>query len=1217
MNGSRQGRRQSRREKLRSFWGRLTDTTSNVSMDGVVGEGGARFFANKNPVKAKWENFRRSAPKKVDVDVYGNPIALNYGTFRHQCDIIWSTGIRPYVPDSVNVNQDEFVERYLVSFAVKVCEGEQGALLRVWFNKTLVYDYTQTNADEYAAHPNYVNKLVFYPGSETQTADPVMEAADGAGNVPAYRGTCYLVFKDIPLSRFGDEIPQVEAEVQSLASPDFTTYDTAIPTPDTADVANFAASRSSRALYQLSQGVLSIVRRRASIVSRSVDVQAVLDLLAGGNVAGNFCIDETAPGAIDPVYILCFDSLGKSFIVRYDGAFTDNFAARTDNTSFESCFVHRDKLYVADGTNSKIHCFDKITLALQWTRSGPSGAFSAGNFTVDKTGRVALVWEDTSDPDTLYLTRCTGGGTVKSYALALVDGAARGIIYDNELDIYLTGGVAGGRVCRVSNGSTPAILSSVAGKTGARCGPLFTAQFRATKGSYWCDGTNIYRLRHATLATRETIALSSYADTGTGTEAYGYSATERAFWICRDTAPALSKLPLNRFIAAGVGLDDVIEDLCVKAGLSASDVDVTALAGLTVQGFGVLDRVPAKEALEILLAAYQVGVREHFGSGYSAIKLEFVPRTDGATFSAIEEEHLGLGEGEPQEEIIQEQWTNEEEMPHRVSVRYADVRRDYDSHVQKSESPPDVTAATREFNLDFPSLVLTDDQAKQLADVVLDSAWIEGTVKVFTVPLQYLRLEPEDVEAVLYNGVTHVVRIESVELGANYLLEVSAVLCSVEGYTSPATGTPAPGASNPVVSPVGALLVLVDSPAVRDVDGVALDAGLYAFAGPSSSDSTYQGARLMRSTDGGVTFATLATTGSAAGAGIGVTTEALADGDVFTFQSADTVTFQKLSGTFSTATEAALYLDKLTNLVAIGSEAGGWELVQYKTATDLGGGVWQLTGMIRGRFGTESYTATHAAGEMVCLFDFSTPTTARVILPLSDRNQDRLYKAVSIGASPEATAARSFTNTCRSLMPYSVIRVTGQRNTPAANDWTINWTRRTRIGAELIDEFDAAVNEEQEKYEIDIRDSPTGAVQRTLTVGPGLPALSGVNLSATAGTQTVTRASGSWLTDGFLVGQEIDTLGFSSAANNRRRRISALTATDMTLTGSAALVTEASGSGKSVTAVTPAVVYTAAQQVTDGGSKPSFYANIYQISGRLRSNDGTGRGFGVQTFITE
>jgi hypothetical protein len=53
----------------------------------------------------------------------------------------------------------------------------------------------------------------FYQGTETQSPDSVIQAVEGAGDTPGFRGTCYIVFEDMLLTDFSNRIPQVTAEI--------------------------------------------------------------------------------------------------------------------------------------------------------------------------------------------------------------------------------------------------------------------------------------------------------------------------------------------------------------------------------------------------------------------------------------------------------------------------------------------------------------------------------------------------------------------------------------------------------------------------------------------------------------------------------------------------------------------------------------------------------------------------------------------------------------------------------------------------------------------------------------------------------------------------------------------------------------------------------------------------------------------------------------------
>jgi len=88
---------------------------------------------------------------------------------------------------------------YTVSLAVALCEGPVGGVTRVW-------------ADGVEVAAAELNMRV-YTGGGDQAPDPTIEAVEGAGAAPAYRGTAYVVMEDLPLAQFGNRVPQFSFEV--------------------------------------------------------------------------------------------------------------------------------------------------------------------------------------------------------------------------------------------------------------------------------------------------------------------------------------------------------------------------------------------------------------------------------------------------------------------------------------------------------------------------------------------------------------------------------------------------------------------------------------------------------------------------------------------------------------------------------------------------------------------------------------------------------------------------------------------------------------------------------------------------------------------------------------------------------------------------------------------------------------------------------------------
>ncbi len=134
----------------------------------------------------------------------GAAINRLYGTARIGGTLIWATRFE----ESVEVtrrggkgNRGPKVEsfRYFANLAVGLCEGEAAMVRRVW-------------ADGRELDLSAI-EMRFYPGSETQLPDPLIEAKQGAGNAPAFRGLAYVVFERLPLDSYGNRIPLMQFEV--------------------------------------------------------------------------------------------------------------------------------------------------------------------------------------------------------------------------------------------------------------------------------------------------------------------------------------------------------------------------------------------------------------------------------------------------------------------------------------------------------------------------------------------------------------------------------------------------------------------------------------------------------------------------------------------------------------------------------------------------------------------------------------------------------------------------------------------------------------------------------------------------------------------------------------------------------------------------------------------------------------------------------------------
>lgn len=138
---------------------------------------------------------------RLSGSVEGGAIPRLYGWGRLPGNIIWARELERLGGETAGSKgtggSDE--ETVGASFALAFCEGRVARLGRLWADGQVLDMRGLT--------------LRFYHGDDSQMPDSLIEATQGTGNAPAYRGLCYLVIENLPLQRFGNRIPQISAEL--------------------------------------------------------------------------------------------------------------------------------------------------------------------------------------------------------------------------------------------------------------------------------------------------------------------------------------------------------------------------------------------------------------------------------------------------------------------------------------------------------------------------------------------------------------------------------------------------------------------------------------------------------------------------------------------------------------------------------------------------------------------------------------------------------------------------------------------------------------------------------------------------------------------------------------------------------------------------------------------------------------------------------------------
>lgn len=499
---------------------------------------------------------------------------------------------------------------------------------------------------------------------------------------------------------------------------------------------------------------------------------------------------------------------------------------------------------------------------------------------------------------------------------------------------------------------------------------------------------------------------------------------------------------------ASTPVGDIVSDVCARSGLSA--IDVAALTDL-VHGYALTRPATGRQNIEPLQQAF------FFDAVESDNVLKFVKRGAGPAVTIPFDDLAAVEYGGSPPNPIDVQRVQDVELPQRVTINFPNKDSDY--QVGSESARRMVTPSNQQLTLEL-AIAMDADKAAQIADVLMYQAHMARTKFGFSTTRKYAAVEPTDVITVDGKTAQYLVRIVSKnEVGG--LIRFEAENEGAATYTSTAVGSSDIPPQEQITVPGPTRLELLDIPILRDVDD---DAGLYAAMG-SLSDG-WRGASLFRSPDD-MAYVALDTALNTVALGGCDTVLGNWAGANF-FDETNTLTVTLTSGELVSRSRAEIL--NFENAMLVGAE-----IIQFRDAVLIGEKQYRLSGLLRGRRGTEQHIGTHQAGERVVLLSMA--GTLRPNEGPSAIGAQRYYKPVSIRNTLAQTVATSYANQAVGLKPYAPVRLRGGKQ--VNGDFLLQWTRRTRIDGGWRNSVNVPLGEALEQYEVDIMSGTT--VKRTLT----------------------------------------------------------------------------------------------------------------------------------------
>lgn len=500
----------------------------------------------------------------------------------------------------------------------------------------------------------------------------------------------------------------------------------------------------------------------------------------------------------------------------------------------------------------------------------------------------------------------------------------------------------------------------------------------------------------------------------------------------------------------------VVWDICRRAGVHA----VTSSLNFSLDGYAVSRAGNAAAALRPLMAAYHFDVAEQGGQIRCVLRGGDVEAT-----IPIEDMGARAAVNDTNKEPIRYETTSAIRMPRQVSVSYADPQLDYQTNTQRASR----ASGTDENNiqLEIP-LVMGANLARQIADRQLWESWTSQRKARFSVSDKWVWLSPAKVVGIPIgdNIIPH--RLVNITRGHDGVIEIEATNEDREAYLSGAFGTAGDIPDNEMQVPGETRLVLMDTPILRDQDD---DAGFYWAA--TAEEPGWRGGVLERSQDAGETYNTVGPIEVRAVIGDVATALPAGPADIWDRGNSLTVVLHFAQDELSGLSELAVLNGG--NAAWLGPEDGqGGEIIQFANAELVAPLTYELSGLLRGRRGTEHNIGSHGPNEIFVFLQ--SDTVRRQNHGRNDLDKSRVYRPVSNFTLPEDSPTQTFTNSGAGLRPFSPVHVGGERD--GSNNLTITWFRRTRLSAPGLGRGLTPLGETAELYQVEILSGMT--VVRTL-----------------------------------------------------------------------------------------------------------------------------------------
>ncbi|KJV68657.1 glycoside hydrolase/phage tail family protein [Candidatus Neoehrlichia procyonis] len=493
-----------------------------------------------------------------------------------------------------------------------------------------------------------------------------------------------------------------------------------------------------------------------------------------------------------------------------------------------------------------------------------------------------------------------------------------------------------------------------------------------------------------------------------------------------------------------ITLADIIQDILYKVNLSNDSFTITNLHN-TVEGYTIASYQSVQSILKDLQDIYRFNIIEENN------KL-IIAQDNHQNITKIPLEDIIPNKNNSQNVIS---IINNTEFINKINLLYISKQPNYQIKLKYSELQNNSTNATKTLHT---TLVLEDTYAQSITDNILYSIVNKKCIFKFTLPIKYIFLSTSDIIEITINDILYLLKITNIELNNLSIF--------IEGYT--------PYLINNNIYLKTHLSILTSHTInhISNIDLMVLD--LPCINNTTENSLYFAVNRTELHWKGGIIYAN--NYKNQYNPILHIVHETITGISLNTLEVGPEAIPDEQNIIIILLKTGNLYnISNLSLLDGNNTALLGQEIIQFKNAQLIETNKYKLTYLLRGRYGTEKYIYQHKSGEHFILLH----NLIHLKMNMSLINKLLSYKAVSYGQTISDAKAVQHLYNAKSLKPLSVVHV----NTffDANKNLHISWIRRARINAQWLDNIDVPLDEQYEKYDIEIINN-IGKIIRTFTI---------------------------------------------------------------------------------------------------------------------------------------